>query len=130
MSSSFGKRFKYLRLRKEMNQDELINDFNSKYGYNFSAAAVSMYENNKRMPELEALTNFADYFDVSLDYLLGRTDDSNTVFLTKSEMPKELADLGFDYIEVLKKAKDQGFSPDELKNMIDFMTQYKEKKST
>ena len=31
-----------------------------------------MIEHGKRMPELGALIDFADFYDVSLDYFLGR----------------------------------------------------------
>lgn len=71
---TFGKRFKDLRLEKRMNQEELISDFNKKYNYTFTKSAVSQYENDKRIPEINALTDFADYFEVSLDYLIGRSD--------------------------------------------------------
>ena len=36
------------------------------------------YENNEREADYETLIKFADYFDVSLDYLLGRTDEMKT----------------------------------------------------
>ena len=32
------------------------------------------YENGSSEPSLESLVKIADYFDVSVDYLLGRTD--------------------------------------------------------
>ena len=32
------------------------------------------YENGSSQPTLETLVKLADYFDVSVDYLLGRTD--------------------------------------------------------
>ena len=32
------------------------------------------YEGGKRQPNIEKLIALADYFDVSLDYLMGRTD--------------------------------------------------------
>ncbi len=32
------------------------------------------YERGERMPTIETLVKLADYFDVSADYLLGRTD--------------------------------------------------------
>ena len=35
---------------------------------------VSRYENLEREADYETLIKLADYFDVSLDYLLGRTD--------------------------------------------------------
>ena len=37
----------------------------------------SRYENREREADYETLIKFADYFNVSLDYLLGRTDDEN-----------------------------------------------------
>ena len=36
--------------------------------------AVSRYENMEREADYETLVKFADYFNVSLDYLFGRTD--------------------------------------------------------
>ena len=71
---TFGERFKELRLNKKMKQEELINDFNKKFHYSFTKSAVSQYENDKRIPEIQALNDFAEYFDVSVDYLLGKTD--------------------------------------------------------
>lgn len=40
-----------------------------------SNQAVSLMENGKRSPSFEVLCALADYFDVSLDYLVGRSDD-------------------------------------------------------
>lgn len=73
--ATFGQRFKMLRLEKDMKQEELIDDFNKKYHYNFTKAAVSQYENDKRIPEVEALKAFAEYFNVSVDFLLGTGND-------------------------------------------------------
>lgn len=38
-----------------------------------SEGAVSQYENGKRQPDYDTLKRIADYFNVSIDYLLGRT---------------------------------------------------------
>lgn len=40
-----------------------------------SDAAVTMMEKSKRSPSFEVLCALADYFNVSLDYLVGRSDD-------------------------------------------------------
>lgn len=37
-------------------------------------ALISKYENNVRVPTTEACIVFADYFNVSLDYFLCRTE--------------------------------------------------------
>jgi transcriptional regulator with XRE-family HTH domain len=68
--SSFGNRFKKLRINKKMTQDELAEDFNNKFDYSFTKATISQYENDRRIPEVSALLKFTDYFNVSLDYLL------------------------------------------------------------
>lgn len=52
-------RFRELRLHR---------GFNRKY----TTAAMSLIEHDKRSPELGALLDFADFYGVSLDYLLGR----------------------------------------------------------
>lgn len=64
--------FRNLRIRKGLNQEEFRKLYNEKYNRNYTSAAISMIEHGKRMPELGALIDFADFYDVSLDYLLGR----------------------------------------------------------
>ena len=64
--------FRNLRIRKGLNQEEFRKLYNEKYNRNYTSAAISMIEHGKRMPELGALIDFADFHDVSLDYLLGR----------------------------------------------------------
>ncbi len=75
--ATFGERFKSLRLEKELTQEELVSIFNKKYNTAYRIASISQYENNKRRPELRQLEDWADFFDVSIDYLLGRTDIRN-----------------------------------------------------
>lgn len=38
------------------------------------SGAVRQYERGERMPTMDALVALADYFEVSLDYLTGRTN--------------------------------------------------------
>lgn len=67
---TFGERFKSVRLSKNMTQKQLADEFNGQYGYAFTKTTISQYENNKRIPEMNAIRNFVEYFNVSLDYLL------------------------------------------------------------
>ena len=41
---------------------------------NMNQNSISRYENEEREADYETLIAIADYFDVSIDYLLGRTD--------------------------------------------------------
>lgn len=40
-----------------------------------SDAAITMLEKARRSPSFEVLCALADYFNVSIDYLVGRSDD-------------------------------------------------------
>ncbi|MBW9158031.1 helix-turn-helix domain-containing protein [Clostridium tagluense] len=68
--NTFGERFKSIRLSKNLTQKRLVDEFNGQYGYAFTKTTISQYENNKRIPEMNAIRNFVEYFNVSLDYLL------------------------------------------------------------
>ena len=68
--SSFGERFKRIRVSKGLTQEELADHFNKQYGYAFTKATLSHYETNRRIPEMNTIRKFVDYFTVSLDYLL------------------------------------------------------------
>ncbi|WP_169314671.1 helix-turn-helix domain-containing protein [Acetobacterium woodii] len=46
--------------------------------FDISRERYNQYETGKRRPDYDTLIIFADYFNVSTDYLLGRTDYSET----------------------------------------------------
>ncbi|MBZ9685531.1 helix-turn-helix domain-containing protein [Clostridium estertheticum] len=66
--ATFGERFKKLRMEKGLTQDKLAQNFS------INKSSISRYEKNAQVPENPALQAFADFFKVSMDYLLGRTD--------------------------------------------------------
>jgi len=65
----FSKRLAEIRKKRGLSQYELADRLG------FSRGQISNYEQGKREPDHETLTKIADFFDVSIDYLLGRTDD-------------------------------------------------------
>lgn len=65
-------RFRELRLQRGLSQEQLCKEYNEKYNRKYTTAAMSLIEHDKRSPELGALLDFADFYGVSLDYLLGR----------------------------------------------------------
>lgn len=64
-------RLKELRKKRNISQIKLSMDLNM--GQN----TISRYENEVREADYKTLILFADYFDVSIDYLLGRTENPN-----------------------------------------------------
>lgn len=65
---SLGHRIKNLRERNNISQI----DFAKKIGV--SNTVLSRYETGDRKPDYDTLQLIADFFEVSTDYLLGRTD--------------------------------------------------------
>lgn len=68
-----GDRIAYLRERRGLTQEELAN----KLG--ISRASLSHYETNRRDPDYGTLGKIATFFNISLDYLLGRTNNPETI---------------------------------------------------
>lgn len=69
----FGNRLKTLRLSEDMTQEELGRLLEK------TKNSISQYETGKREPDLETLIILSEYFDVTLDYLLGKNDDPRTM---------------------------------------------------
>ncbi len=62
-------RLKELRKQKGISQLKLAIDLV------MNQNSISRYENGERQADYQTLIKFADYFDVSLDYLLERTNN-------------------------------------------------------
>ena len=62
-------RLKTLRKKRRISQLKLAMDLN------MNQNSISRYENGEREADHETLIRFADYFNVSIDYLLERTDN-------------------------------------------------------
>lgn len=64
-------RLKALRKERKISQVRLAIDLN------LNQNTVSRYENMEREADYKTLILLADYFNVSIDYLLGRTNRKN-----------------------------------------------------
>lgn len=76
MKSNLHNVLKELRNEKKQTQTELAEILH------VSQKTYSNYENGKRQPNIETLIDMANYFRVSIDYLVGRyelsKEDNNT----------------------------------------------------
>ena len=59
----------------------------------FSQAAISAWENDTREPGIEALKRIAQYFNVSVDYLVGGTKEKNTKKSTANKLTTKAEEL-------------------------------------
>ncbi len=93
----FSERIKQLRNSKKLLQKdmaELLGITTSAYGF---------YEQSKRQPDSATLIKIADFFDVSIDYLLGRTNIPNMDMHPKNELSYDLPQEALDRIEEFKE---------------------------
>ena len=103
--ATFGERFKTLRNEKQLTQDKLAEMFF------LNKSSISRYESDKQLPEPAALQKFADFYNVSLDYLMGISDIRKPSGVIDSKLDvKELRDIAKD----LEKVKKELLESDEL----------------
>ena len=65
---TFADRLRELRIRKNMTQGELSK------ATGLTQSAIAMYETGKREPKIEVMELLADYFNVDMNYITGKTD--------------------------------------------------------
>ena len=107
-----GNRIKLLREEKKIRQDELAKILS------ISPSAVGMYERDEREPNDEITLKLAEYFNVSTDYLLGKSDIRN---------PEELKNIKFANAGGLDI---EGLDEDdllELQRQVEYMKKLKQK---
>ena len=78
----FGDRLRELRMERELCQKELARHLK------VSVSTISNYEKGVHFPDPVTLCRFADFYEVSIDYLLGRTKYRHSLEL----LDKPLAD--------------------------------------
>ena len=63
---NYGQIFKELRLEKKLSQRDLAKETG------ISQQAISFWEQNKRTPNMDDCIKLADFYNISLDELVGR----------------------------------------------------------
>lgn len=101
----FGERIKQLRTENQWTQEYVCEKLN------ISTGALSRYETGMYEPKsLELIKDFANLFEVSIDYLLGNTDNRNTEKL-------QIKDL---YMHLAIEAQDMQLPKEDVNYIINF----------
>lgn len=95
-------RIRTLRQQREITQDELGNIVN------VQKSAISKYELGRAVPSTDVLKKLSDYFNVSIDYLLGLSEERTTVTTILS--PLEVGN------EVQTILAERGLTPTDIDN--------------
>lgn len=106
----FNEILRILRRKKNLSQKDLGN----KLG--LAESTIGMYEQGKRQPDYETLLKIADYFEVTVDYLLSNKNSALTNDPISDDPDLQIA---------FKEASD--FSEEARKQTIDFINYIKEK---
>lgn len=114
MLIGYGERLKKLRLDSKQTMDTVSK------AMGIAKSTYAGYESEFRQPSLDKLAFFADYFNVTTDYLLGLTSEQNKIE-TKCALDhyKDSKEFHWDGIPLNEK---------ELKEVSDFLRQVVEKK--
>ncbi|KIQ93387.1 HTH-type transcriptional regulator immR [Anoxybacillus thermarum] len=113
-----GDRLKRLRLEKKLTQEELGKKIN------VTKVSISGYENGNRTPDTETLQKLADFFNVTTDYLLGRTDDpnppesDNEELGTLARINQLIKEYGIEQMGFFDIEKWKHLSEDEIREII------------
>lgn len=117
-------RLKELRLEKHMSQAKLAEVFN------ISQQAVSHYEKGLRDMDHTLMTSISDFFNVSIDYLLGLSQIRNyEEITTEDKINKLIEESGINTIAAHFEGEE--FTEDDLEdieNFINFVLAKKKKK--
>lgn len=91
---SFGKNLRRLRIENKLTQRQLAEKMN------MSKSSISYYESGNKMPSPDVLTKFSQYFEVSIDVLMGtnkplygQSIDVSGLTATEIEAIKNIVDL-------------------------------------
>ena len=96
----FQERLKELRKQKKLSQDDLGKVIN------VSGRTISYFEAGERTPAPEILSQLADIFDVSIDYLIGRTNlssnDEEQILPLLKDLPEQAINEVKDHINYIR----------------------------
>ncbi|MCX7923763.1 MAG: helix-turn-helix domain-containing protein [Clostridia bacterium] len=96
--SNFGERLKALREEKGYKQENIAKILG------VSRGAISKYENNEREPDIKIITALTNHFEVSVDYLFGKTDIRSTPDFIPLNIKLIMGDLSVEeFIAELRK---------------------------
>lgn len=74
IDNEFPQRLKALRIARDLSMEMLALDLNTKYALRINKGTISRWENGESDPSISYVVKLADYFNVSVDYLIGLTD--------------------------------------------------------
>lgn len=108
VKNMFKHKLKELRKSHGYTMDELATLYNNKFGGKLNKSTISRYENGLQEPLITVVKNFAQLFNVSLDYLIDET-------------PEPSLDEQLEGVEFALWGEVKDLSDDEKQDILDFI---------
>ena len=101
-------RLKEARNEKGLSQKDLAKKIN------LTQQTYSDYETGRTNPDIDTLTKIADILEISVDFLLGRSDDLGTISV-KNENPVQLTADGKELLDIFN-----ALAPEHKKQILEY----------
>jgi transcriptional regulator with XRE-family HTH domain len=94
----FGERLRFLREEKEFTQQQIAEAIGS------TQQKISNYENETVEPDCQTLVKLADFFETTVDFILGRTKQRAGIgmYAALNELPVEAVKEAETFLEFVK----------------------------
>lgn len=117
--ASFHQRLRELRKEKGVSLDEIANSIDG-----VAKGSLSRYENKKSEPGINTAIKLANYFNCSLDYLLGRSNYKNAEALIEYKDENEVNEA----IDILEDLADNLTTKkiNDIYHILDIVKKYKD----
>ena len=110
-----GSRLRELRKNKRLTMKE----FGVKF--NLAESTISGYENGTRKPDIDQVKKFADFFEVTTDYILGQTVISNPEVI-KEDKAFYMSRIATEFPDIDLMFKDmESLDAEEMKEIYDYI---------
>lgn len=106
-----GERIKKIRTNKNLTLRYVGESLNMDYSH------LSKIERGDRTPSIDLLEKLAVLFDVPISYFFGE----------EQKVPKELEEVGVEWISFSEEMKNKNLTPEEIKKAVELVNELKKK---
>ena len=106
---------------KELRKSRNLTQFQLSQILKIGQATIAGYENGSREPHINSLIAYANFFECSVDYLLGREDDFGNV-VVQTEKPDPLPQDEQEILQIY-----QSLSPAHRSQVLEYARYFAEK---
>ena len=119
---NIGTILKELRIERNLTQYELAN------ALKIGQATIAGYENNTREPRINILNAYANFFECSIDFLVGREDDFGNILIPfayqKNDSTAELSPDGKELLDIYN-----ALAPEYKAQILEYARYFQERTS-